>query len=455
MRHENGRLSTYLFVSKTFADPFVHCFQVFTPLLASTSVGTLEFRTALEPVRSRRSKFNFFQGWADAVDFKNQTLTIEEAVEDPRQSRSLISGEGAPDGDPSQAIQDQGMKVAKGRLFAMDYDKLVVAVGCYNQTFNTKGVKENAYFLKDVGDARRIRNRILSCFETAALPTISVEVKKLLLNFAVVGGGPTGIEWSAELHDLIHEDMRKIYPDLVQYSQITVYDVAPKVLSMFDERLSQYAMDHFKREGIEIKTQHHVVELRKGVPSTLAGRKDILDSSTCYTINIKELGEIGIGMCVWSTGLTANPFIQNSLNGKLKHQPKSQNIFVNSRLQVRRSNDSIIPNVFALGDCATMEDSPYPATAQVASQEAGWLAKRLNRGDIDSQEFTYRDLGIMAYVGNWNAIVQSQGHGVSGRAAWLVWRGAYLTKSVSWRNKVLIPVYWFINWLFGRDVSRF
>ena len=406
-------------------------------------------------MRSRRSKFNFFQGWADAVDFKNQTLTIEEAVEDPRQSRSLISGEGAPDGDPSQVIQDQGMKVAKGRLFAMDYDKLVVAVGCYNQTFNTKGVKENAYFLKDVGDARRIRNRILSCFETAALPTISVEVKKLLLNFAVVGGGPTGIEWSAELHDLIHEDMRKIYPDLVQYSQITVYDVAPKVLSMFDERLSQYAMDHFKREGIEIKTQHHVVELRKGVPSTLAGRKDILDSSTCYTINIRELGEIGIGMCVWSTGLTANPFIQNSLNGKLKHQPKSQNIFVNSRLQVKRSNDSIIPNVFALGDCATMEDSPYPATAQVASQEAGWLAKRLNKGDIDGQEFTYRDLGIMAYVGNWNAIVQSQGHGVSGRAAWLVWRGAYLTKSVSWRNKVLIPVYWFINWLFGRDVSRF
>ena len=433
----------------------MHYFQVFTPLLASTSVGTLEFRTALEPVRSRRSKFNFFQGWADAVDFKNQTLTIEEAVEDPRQSRSLISGEGPPDGDPSQVIQDQGMKVAKGRLFAMDYDKLVVAVGCYNQTFNTKGVKENAYFLKDVGDARRIRNRILSCFETAALPTISVEVKKLLLNFAVVGGGPTGIEWSAELHDLIHEDMRKIYPDLVQYSQITVYDVAPKVLSMFDERLSQYAMDHFKREGIEIKTQHHVVELRKGVPSTLAGRKDILDSSTCYTINIKELGEIGIGMCVWSTGLTANPFIQNSLNGKLKHQPKSQNIIVNNRLQVKRSNDAIIPNVFALGDCATMEDSPYPATAQVASQEAGWLAKRLNRGDIDSQEFTYRDLGIMAYVGNWNAIVQSQGHGVSGRAAWLVWRGAYLTKSVSWRNKVLIPVYWLINWLFGRDVSRF
>jgi NADH dehydrogenase len=324
----------------------------------------------------------------------------------------------------------------------MDWDKLVIAVGCYNQTFNTKGVKENAYFLKDVGDARKIRNRILSCFETAALPTISDELKRVLLNFAVVGGGPTGIEWSAELHDLIHEDMRKMYPDLVPYARITVYDVASKVLPMFDERLSQYAMNHFKREGIAIKTRHHVQELRKGVPAALSGRKDILDSSTCYTLLVKEEGEIGIGMCVWSTGLTANPFIQGALDGKLKHHPKSRNIFTNRRLQIKRADDSTISNVFALGDCAIMEGTQYPATAQVASQEASWLAKRLNRGDIEGQEFTYRDMGVMAYVGNWNAILQSQGHGVSGRAAWLIWRGAYLTKSVSWRNKILIPVYW-------------
>ena len=367
---------------------------------------------------------------------------IEEAVEDPRQSRSLVPGESSRDDDMNQAALDLGTKIAKGRLFAMDWDKLVIAVGSYNQTFNTPGVKENAYFLKDVGDARKIRNRILSCFEAAALPTISEELKRVLLNFAVVGGGPTGIEWSAELHDLIHEDMRKMYPDLVNYSSITVYDVASKVLPMFDERLSQYAMNHFKREGIKIKTNHHVQELRKGVPSHMSGRKDILDSSTCYTLSVKEEGEIGVGMCVWSTGLAGNPFIKHSLDGKLKHNEKSRNIFTNRRLQVKRPDDTTIPNVFALGDCSVMEGMQYPATAQVASQEAAWLAKHLNRGDVEQQEFTYKDMGVMAYLGNWNAILQSSSGGISGRAAWFIWRGAYLTKSVSWRNKILIPVYW-------------
>lgn len=127
--------------------------------LASTSVGTLEFRTALEPIRSRRSQANFFQGWADDIDFNSQTLTIEEAVEDPRQNTSLTSS--TPD-DSNHSTPDPGAKAPKGRLFTMHWDKVATAVGSYNQTFNTPGVRSSAYFLKDISDARRIRTRILS-----------------------------------------------------------------------------------------------------------------------------------------------------------------------------------------------------------------------------------------------------------------------------------------------------
>lgn len=74
-------------------------------------------------------------------------------------------------------------------MFEMSYDKLVISVGCYSQTFGTPGVRENALFLKDVADARKIRKRLLACFETAACPTTSEELKKNLLNFAIVGGG--------------------------------------------------------------------------------------------------------------------------------------------------------------------------------------------------------------------------------------------------------------------------
>lgn len=145
------------------------------------------------------------------MDFEKQSLTIEEAVDDPLQGVALASERG---------VGDLGRKKEKGEVFDMAWDRLIVAVGCYSQTFGTKGVKEHAYFLKDVGDAKRIRDRLLSCFEMASLPTTSEEVKRMLLNFAVVGGGPTGIEWSAELNDIIEEDMRKLYPDLVGYAKV-------------------------------------------------------------------------------------------------------------------------------------------------------------------------------------------------------------------------------------------
>jgi len=170
---------------------------VFTPLLASTAVGTLEFRTALEPIRNRRNKASFVQGWGFDVDLYNKTVTIEEAIADPNQSLALTSSrhEGK---DETQLQLEKVSKTRKGQLFDLQYDKLVIAVGAYLQTFNTPGVRENANFLKDVGDARKIRKRLLECFETAALPTTPNDIRKQLLHFAVVGGGPTGIEFSAE-----------------------------------------------------------------------------------------------------------------------------------------------------------------------------------------------------------------------------------------------------------------
>lgn len=460
----------------------------FTPLLASTAVGTLEFRTALEPVRSRRTKVGFFQGWADDVDFKNKTITIEEAIADPTQGMALTMDRHAGETKEQRAIEKK-KDIEKGRMFDLTYDKLVVTVGCYSQTFGTPGVREHAFFLKDVGDARKIRNRLLACFEGAALPTTSDEMRRQLLNFAVVGGGPTGIEFSAELHDLINEDMAKIYPELIPYHNITVYDVASKVLPMFDEKLADYAMQKFKREGIHIKTSHHVEELRPGAPAERGTDQHLL-----YTLKVKEEGEIGVGMCVWSTGLMQNPFVAQALDDvreapenlrlldapksktvsddvkwKVKKDARSGSIITDDRLRVKlipsdtctststpSSLSAIHPDVFALGDCGIIESTAYPATAQVASQKAIWLAKRLNKGDMDKAGFAFKDLGTLAYIGNWNALFQGgKGGRLQGYLAWIIWRGAYLTRTVSWRNKILVPIYWVVNWLFGRDISRF
>lgn len=151
----------------------------------------------MEPIRNRRNKASYVQGWGYDVDLYNKTITIEEAIADPSQSLALTSAR--HEGKDEAALQlEKVSKTQKGQLFDLKYDKLIIAVGAYTQTFNTPGVKENANFLKDVGDARKIRKRLLECFETASLPTTPDAVRKQLLHFAVVGGGPTGIEFSAE-----------------------------------------------------------------------------------------------------------------------------------------------------------------------------------------------------------------------------------------------------------------
>lgn len=259
--------------------------------------------------------------------------------------------------------------------------------------------------------------------------------------------------------------MAKLYPALMTFCNINVYDVAPNVLSMFDSKLGDFAVNHLRREGVNVKTSHHIEELRRGPPKHVleklgASASDL--ESASFTLKTKEEGEVGVGMCVWSTGLMMNPFVQDKLTGAVKKHPKTGALIVDEKLRVLKETENkengLVENVFALGDCTAVQDKSYPATAQVANQQALWLAKRLNKRDIASMTtpgFHYRDMGVMAYVGNWNAILQSSGGEISGRAAWFLWRSAYLTKAVSWRNKILIPVYWFVNWAFGRDVSRF
>lgn len=502
---------------------------VFTPLLTDSAVGTLEFRNILESVRrakGRNTNVEFIQGWADDVSFGDKKVYVEPAVLDPKQSYALTDGQGS--GEEAKASGNEAVKLIPEEqelfekqegwdevrvkdsvpVFPVKYDKLVVAVGSYSQTFNTPGVRENAYFLKDVGDARRIRKRVLECFELCHMPFISDATKAQLLHFVVVGGGPTGIEFAGNLSDLISQDLRWMHPDLMKFVKITVYDVAPKVLPMFDAALSDYAMRTYSRKGIDIRTSHHVEELRRGPPE-MKGREDRVPPGRVYTIRTKEDGEVGIGMCVWSTGLMNNPFVKKALNNvtkypidsagmtegaedgdltskkwQIKRNPKTGSMIVDDHFRVQLETEgeegpkgrAVMQDVFALGDCTMLDgvSPPLPATAQVANQEARFVSSQLNkhynrstgRFDIDAfhhdKGFDFHNRGVMTFLGGSKAILQGpeterQGAGkrLKGFLAYLIWRGAYLTMTLSWRNKILIPVQWLTVRIFGRSVSRF
>jgi len=113
--------------------------------------------------------------------------------------------------------------------------------------------------------------------------------------------------------------------------------------------------------------------------------------------------------------------------------------------------------VYALGDCATIEDVNLPATSQVAQQEGMYLARALNRlaEGKPVKTFQYRHWGMLAYVGSNRALADLAAVKGRGFSTWLFWRSTYLTKLVSWKNKILVVFDWLKTLFFGRDISRF
>lgn len=469
---------------------------VFTPLLTDAASGSLDFSNIVEPVRDPRAKVDFIQAAARAVDLKKKTILCEATVvksgvtESPRtEERQTEEG---PETTKLSPMQDQ-RQWEQGEMFEVPYDKLVIAVGAVSRTFGTPGVRENAMFFKDIGDAKRVKRRVRECFELAVLPTTTKEMQKHLLSFAIVGAGPTGIELAASLRDFIYDDMMALYPALDAIPNITLYDVAPKVLSMFDESLSQYAMKTMKSEGIAIKTSHHVKSLRWGPPGAPSTE---MDPKRCLTLETEEEGQVGVGMCVWVTGNAMPKFVTQNLDTvdfptdsvesidgsvvpanaendswKFKKAPSKGPLLVDGHLRVQLQNKAgqtaVLRDVFALGDNAMPETGAPPATAQATFQEAKWLASHLNKNDLDqTPSFSFRNMGTMAYIGNERALMQIPHEndgttrrylpdGIKGRTASLVWNMAYITMSISWRNKFRVAFRWTLNKIFGRDVSRF
>ncbi|KAJ5774757.1 FAD-dependent pyridine nucleotide-disulfide oxidoreductase [Penicillium paradoxum] len=474
---------------------------VFTPLLTDTASGSLDFSNIVEPVRDPRAKVDFIQAAARAVDLKRKTILCEATVvksgvtESPRTGEEHRNTEEGPETTNMNPMQEQ-RRWEQGETFEVPYDKLVIAVGAVSRTFGTPGVRENAMFFKDIGDAKRVKRRVRECFELAVLPTTTPEMRKWLLNFVIVGAGPTGIELAASLRDFIQADMMALYPAVNELPKITLFDVAPKVLSMFDESLSRYAMETMSSEGIDIKTSHHVKSLRWGPPG--ASPPYEMDPKRCLTLTTEEDGEVGVGMCVWVTGNAMPKFITESLDTvdpfpsdsvhtieksssssenpeqgswKFKKAPRKGPLLVDGHLRVQLQNESgqtaVLRDVFALGDNAMPEPGAPPATAQATFQEAKWLGDRFNKHDLDqARPFSFRNLGTMAYIGSERALMQiphgTNGNsrkylpeGIKGRTAALVWNTAYITMSISWRNKLRVAFRWTLNKIFGRDVSRF
>ena len=397
----------------------------FTPLLPSTSVGTLEFRSAVEPVRGT-SGVEFNEATCQSIDF--------------------------------DARQIECVSVHSKEKFSIPYDRLIIACGSVPNTFNVPGVKEHASFLKDISHARQIRSRLLesthrdkSCsrstnhvidFEKASQPTCTPEERDQLLHFAVVGAGPTGVEFCAELSDFVSDDVSRRFAQLKHHVRITLYDVAPRILPTFDHKLSTYTTRRFEAQGIRVQTGKAVGAVHEKF------------------FELKDGTSVPYGLLVWSTGLAPNVLIESlDLPKDRMHRLKT-----NEYLQVLNQDGCAMQDVYAVGDCAVVDGYDLPCTAQVAKQKAQYLVSKLNKMVAGSstddvkylKPFQYQHRGSMAYVGSNKAVVDfDKGKQRKGTLGWIIWRGAYMGMATSLRNKIKIPTYWLLTWLSGRELSRF
>ncbi|CAB9510285.1 Internal alternative NAD(P)H-ubiquinone oxidoreductase A1, mitochondrial [Seminavis robusta] len=399
---------------------------LFTPLLPSTAVGTLEFRCVQEPVRTVLGpKGQFLHGKARTLDPENKTITVQSVHDD---------------------------------TFEITYDKLVIAVGVKTNTFGIPSIQEGngIFFLKTLKHARMIRNNIIDVFEKAAVPTVTPAERKRLLSFVVVGGGPTSCEFTSELHDFVKHDISRLYPDLLPLVNVTLVEAGPALLGPFDKALQEYAHGLFKKRDIDVRLGTAVTSVEDvELPDYhFPSRQAMLSDGTA----------IEFGTMVWSAGLAPRTFT-TTMTDTLPLHPRSKRILVDDYLRVKGYEGSI----WAIGDSAVNDtgDTVIPQLAQVARQQGIYLAKVFNGTQQETEkEFKFFSLGSMAYMGDLKGIYDGSSAGEPGKEmkgnpklrgllALLLWRFAYWGRQTSMVNKILIPMHWFKSFIFGRDTSRF
>ncbi|GMI20402.1 hypothetical protein TeGR_g6843 [Tetraparma gracilis] len=419
-------------VAVTVISPANHF--VFTPLLPSTAVGTLEFRSIQEPVRSLEG-INYLQAKGRSIDYDRQV------------------------------VRCVGTHTMSGmRTFEVPYDKLVIGVGVKTGTFGTTNVAEfegkSVFFLKHLHHARGIRLRTLELFEIASYPSTCDKERRRLLSFVIVGAGPTSCEYASELHDFVQEDLSRVYPDLIKFMSITVIEAGEDILTPFDQSLRDYVKDLFANRSIEVRLRTAVkgIYAFKHLEYKQEGTKAILSDGT----------ELEYGLMVWSAGLAPTVFTEGLDSPDLWEKDRiartaAGRIVTDEFLRVKGREGK----VWAIGDCAEVEGKPLPQLAQVAQQQARYLARVMGgRQGEEEKPWSYFTLGAMmsagAFKGIYDGSLFGDPHGwntsvarLSGVSAWAAWRGAYWARQVSLKNKVLIPMYWIKAQLLGRDVSKF
>ncbi|HAH51534.1 MAG TPA: FAD-dependent oxidoreductase [Balneola sp.] len=306
----------------------------------------------------------------------------------------------------------------------IDYDYLIIATGSKTNYFGNKVIEEKSMPLKSVSDALNLRSLILENCEASLLTSDLVE-REQLMNYVIVGGGPTGVELSGALAELKKHVLPKDYPDLdLRRMNVHLVEATNTLLGTMNPKAGEKAKEYLTEMGVNVWLNTKVEDFDGSVVKT----------------NSKQLPSKTL---IWAAGVSGN--IIDGINSESIERGR---ILVNKFNEVEGYDD-----IYCIGDVCLMKSDENPdgdpMVAQTAIQQGNLLAKNLNglaKGE-DMKPFVYSDKGSMATIGRNKAVAEVGKLFFDGILAWLVWMFVHLMALVGFRNRVVALINWVQNYI--------
>ena len=379
---------------------------LFTPMLAEVAGSTLEPSHISTPLRSSLRRTEFIRGRVTAIDLENRKVVL------------------ASDAQTGQLL--------------LPYDHLVLALGSVSNYLGMANIEKLAFNFKSLLDAIRIRNHVIEMFERADREPDASQ-RAALLSFVIAGGGFAGVELVGALNDFARGILAD-YPNLNPNElNIVLVHSQERILPELSESLARYAQKKMEARGVTFRLKARLSDAQPGVV-------------------IVSDGEIRAQTLVWTAGTAPNPLLQSVPF----ERDKRGAVKVDCTLAVPGQ-----PGVWALGDCAAVNDAKTgkscPPTAQFAIREAATVARNIaaQLGGRPLRHFHFDSLGALCVVGHQTACAEfrvpftrSKSVRFSGLLAWLMWRGIYLSKLPGMERKIRVLMDWTIELFFPRDIVQ-
>jgi NADH dehydrogenase len=308
---------------------------------------------------------------------------------------------------------------------SLRYDYLVIATGSKSNFFGNEQIRKYSFGLKSIPDALNFRSQLMQAFERADMTQDPVE-RRRMLNFVMVGGGPTGVETSGAIAELKKHVLCKDYPHL-DLSQMKIYllEGNERLLATMSAHAGKKAKEYLEKLGVIVKTSTYV------------------DKYDGTTVHLKSGEQIESYCVVWSAGVTGN-----MLEGMKPEWIERGHYLVDGHCQIIGSAD-----IFAIGDISTLKSEKWPTglpgQAQPAIQMGKYVGKYLN-AVVEKKEvkpFKFFDKGALATVGRGKALADLLDNKLQfgGRFAWYIWLFVHISGLMSFRSKLLV----FTNWMWN------